>query len=357
MPEDLDATAPLKIFYAYSHADEQFRTDLSKSVALLRRQGVIQEWHDRQITGGEVWADQISNHIEEADIIALLVSPDFMASDYCFGKEMRRALERQVQGSVDVMPIILRDTDLTGAPFSHLQCLPKDGKPIRNWDNLDSAYKDVAIGIRTAVSRIKYQRARTVQENSPDALVKEDRVLDAAIAQEIPLYQPREIAIQVRLAPSEGLSLAIYADVLGAGNRERSYSVTRSDVRTSQGFGIPWSREELRRGHLGLALRLDAPRLENTTAEKNIRIEPFRDSSVFTFLVSASAEGTYHLTAQLLCKDFSLTERILKTSARQHQGPSGSPGEITEHVIAAVPLEVRARTMSATAKGGNIGTG
>jgi hypothetical protein len=121
---------------------------------LLHRQGLISAWHDRKIAAGEEWKDQIDKNLEAAEIILLLISADFIASDYSYDKEMSRALERHEAGRVQVIPVILRDVDWHPAPFGKFQPLPKDGRPVTSWENKDSAWKDVALGIRKAVEEI-----------------------------------------------------------------------------------------------------------------------------------------------------------------------------------------------------------
>ena len=76
------SSAPLSLFYSYAHADEGLRDQLEKHLRQLQRQGLISEWHDRKILPGEMWADKIDTNLETASIILLLVSPDFLASDY-----------------------------------------------------------------------------------------------------------------------------------------------------------------------------------------------------------------------------------------------------------------------------------
>jgi hypothetical protein len=142
---------PVTLFYSYSHKDEKFRDALAKHLALLKRQGLIKEWYDRQIGAGDEWREAIDEHLEAADIILLLVSADFIASDYCFDKEMGRALERHDGGEALVIPIIVRPVNWTGAPFGRLQALPKNGKPVTVWDNRDSAWVNVAEGISKMV--------------------------------------------------------------------------------------------------------------------------------------------------------------------------------------------------------------
>lgn len=142
------------LFYSYAHKDERFRDALAMHLALLKRQGLIKEWYDRQIDAGEEWRESIDEHLEAADIILLLVSANFIDSDYCFDKEMGRALERHDRGEAVVIPIIVRPVNWTGAPFGRLQALPKNGKPVTIWDNRDLAWMNVAEGIGKVVTAL-----------------------------------------------------------------------------------------------------------------------------------------------------------------------------------------------------------
>jgi hypothetical protein len=135
------------LFYSYSHSDEKFRDTLAKHLALLKRRGMIKEWYDREIGAGDEWRDAIDEHLEAADIILLLVSADFIASDYCWDKEMGRALERHDAGEALVVPIIVRPVNWGGARFGLLQALPKNGKAVTLWSNRDQAWVNVAEGI------------------------------------------------------------------------------------------------------------------------------------------------------------------------------------------------------------------
>jgi hypothetical protein len=140
----------IEVFYSYSHKDETLRDELNKHLTLLKRQGTIRDWHDREITGGQEWSGQIDRHLNSAGIILLLVSSDFIASDYCWDVEVKRALERHDAGDAAVIPVILRAVDWHSAPFGKLQAFPKDGKPVTSWANQDEAFTDIAKGIRRA---------------------------------------------------------------------------------------------------------------------------------------------------------------------------------------------------------------
>ncbi|WP_437282526.1 pentapeptide repeat-containing protein [Sorangium sp. So ce375] len=147
--------APVRLFFSYSHEDEGLRNDLEKHLAPLERDGLVRGWHDRRIEPGDEWAGRIDRNLEEADVILLLVSADFLASDYCFDREMKRALERHDAGKARVIPVLLRPTDWHSAPFARLQALPADGKPVTSWQNQDEAWTEVAKGIRRAVDALR----------------------------------------------------------------------------------------------------------------------------------------------------------------------------------------------------------
>ena len=145
--------SPITLFYSYAHEDELLRNQLEKHLSLLRRRGLITEWHDRQILAGEEWARDIDQHLETASIILLLISPDFLASDYCYNMEMQRAVARHESGEARVIPILLRPCDWHGTPFGQLQCLPRDGKAVTTWRNRDEAFLDIAQGLRGAIEQ------------------------------------------------------------------------------------------------------------------------------------------------------------------------------------------------------------
>ncbi|HEY1348801.1 MAG TPA: toll/interleukin-1 receptor domain-containing protein [Ktedonobacteraceae bacterium] len=147
---------PLRIFYSYAAQDNDLRITLDNHLALLRQEGLITTWHDRLIQGGQEWSREIDAHLEAADIILLLISEAFLASDYCYGVEMKRALKRHEEGSARVIPIILRHVDWFKAPFGSLQALPTKGEPIvgGRWHDVDEAFSDAARSIRRIVEKL-----------------------------------------------------------------------------------------------------------------------------------------------------------------------------------------------------------
>lgn len=143
----------VKAFISYSHKDEALRKELENHLAILQRSGVIEMWHDRRIIAGSNLDSAISEQLESAQIILLLISADFLASDYCYDIEMGRAMEKHHDGSAVVIPVILRPCDWSSSPFGKLLATPKDGKPVTMFGNQDEAFTDVAKGVRLAAAR------------------------------------------------------------------------------------------------------------------------------------------------------------------------------------------------------------
>lgn len=142
-----------KLFFSYSHADETLRNMLEKHLSGLKRQGVIETWHDRRINAGEEFVGAIDRHLENADIILLLVSADFLDSDYCYNIEMERALTRHRAGEAHIIPVILRHCDWHDTPFGKLLAVPTDGKPVTAWADHDAAFLDIVRHIKAVIQK------------------------------------------------------------------------------------------------------------------------------------------------------------------------------------------------------------
>lgn len=132
-------------------------------------QNVIETWHDRRIVAGDEFDGQISEHLEAADIILLLVSPYFLASSYCYDVEMTRAMERHSEGSARVMPVILDLCDWHSAPFGKLLAMPRDGQPVSKYPNMHDAFLQVTTAIRAAVP---VDASNKLESQSPQPLTK-----------------------------------------------------------------------------------------------------------------------------------------------------------------------------------------
>ncbi len=165
----------IKLFYCYAHEDKTLRDELEIHLSGLKRQYRLTNWYDRQILPGEDWEQAIDKNLTTADLILLLISPHFMASDYCYGKEMQRALERHQAGTCRVIPILLRPTYYwEEAPFSTIQLLPTDAIPITRWVDRDEAFHNVVMGIGTTI------KAWLGTSNSREDKLKQHKTLTVA---------------------------------------------------------------------------------------------------------------------------------------------------------------------------------
>lgn len=143
-----------RVFVSYSHKDEELRDQLEVQLSMLRRQGLIEVWHDRRLLAGDQLDWTIIEELDRADIVLLLISPDFLASDYCYKIEKGRALERHQEGTARMISVILRPCDWTHTDLAQYLVTPTDGKPITLWPNSDEAFLDVAKSIRRAIEEI-----------------------------------------------------------------------------------------------------------------------------------------------------------------------------------------------------------
>lgn len=150
MPET-SLVPPLRVFLSYSHRDEELCERFLVHLSQLKREGLIAPWSDRLIAAGIDWAGAIDENLNSAHVIILLVSPDFLASDYCNDVEMDRAMERDQKGEARVLPLILKPCDWETSRFARLQALPKGGKPVVDWPSQDHGFEDAVQGLRRLI--------------------------------------------------------------------------------------------------------------------------------------------------------------------------------------------------------------
>src|SRR5438270_13615849 len=195
----------IKLFYCYARKDKSLRDELEIHLSWLRRRYRLTTWHDREILPGEEWEQAIDKNLNTAHLILLLISPDFMASDYCYGKEMKRALERHKAGTCRVVPILLRPTFWEEAPFSHLQLLPTGARPITRWPDRDEAFQDVVTEIN-----------RTIKDLLISLKTKKDWLNEGIALYNLKRYQEALAAYEqaIRLDPNYALAYNNKGEVL-----------------------------------------------------------------------------------------------------------------------------------------------
>ncbi len=164
-------TPSLQLFYSYSHHDVALLGALRTALHQLVHDGLIADWYDGELHAGSRWSAEIAERLEAADVILLLVSPDFLASDFCRSYEMRVALQRDSAGDALVIPILLRPVaDWQRTEFGHLTILPRDGRPVTVWGNCDQAYASIVADVRRGIERLQglRHRNRLQRDDPPD---------------------------------------------------------------------------------------------------------------------------------------------------------------------------------------------
>ncbi len=151
---DIPASKPT-IFISYAHADEELKKELDKHLKMLKRSGKVETWNDRELIAGQEWDDIIMSELNKANIILLLISIDFNASDFIWDKELASAMKRHDEGTAYVVPVILRRCEWHNLPYAKLQSLPRNSKPITEYENRDEAFTEIAVGIEKLVDYIR----------------------------------------------------------------------------------------------------------------------------------------------------------------------------------------------------------
>jgi len=144
----------LPIFFSYSHEDDAYRHDLEKHLKILERHNLIEGWSDRKIAPGSNWQEDINFYLTKAKVILLLISADFLESDYCYETETIFALEQHEKGLATVIPILIRPCYWEIAHFKDLQILPSDGRAVSEWENKDAAWLNVVKGLNQVIEKI-----------------------------------------------------------------------------------------------------------------------------------------------------------------------------------------------------------
>lgn len=149
-----DSKSGARIFISYAHEDEGLKKELDKYLKVLKRSSKVEVWNDRELIGGQEWDQTIMSELDKANIILLLISVDFNASDFIWDKELASAMKRHEEGTAHVVPIILRKCEWRNMPYAKLQALPRNATPVTEYANRDTAFTEIAVGIEKLVDYV-----------------------------------------------------------------------------------------------------------------------------------------------------------------------------------------------------------
>lgn len=151
--KDKGSNVAITNLLCYHAEDESMVRQLRMQLNPLLRKGLITLWDFGNISPGTDWEQELKKHLDEAQMILLLISPPFLNSDYCYNMQMQRAVERHERKEARVVPVILRPVDWEIPPIDKLLPLPVGARPISTWRPRDAGFKNVADGIKKVIEQ------------------------------------------------------------------------------------------------------------------------------------------------------------------------------------------------------------
>ena len=162
----------IPVFFSYSHKDEIYKKTFETHLSILQKQGYISIWTDRKIMVGDDWEDEINLNLQSAKIIFLLVSANFLASEYCYDTETVYAIEQHQKGNAVVIPLILKPCLWEKSNFKHIQACPENGKPISTWKNKDQAWLNVSQHIVEVIEKLSVPILKETNKITEETILK-----------------------------------------------------------------------------------------------------------------------------------------------------------------------------------------
>jgi tetratricopeptide (TPR) repeat protein len=197
----------VKIFYCYAPEDRALLDQLDKQLSPLKRLREITSWSDCDIHAGKEWAQEIQTHLAEASIVLVLVSPDFIASDYCYDEQMQVAFKKHLAGKACIIPIVVRPVTWEDTVLGNLQALPTNRKPVTSWANRDEAFWDVAKGVRQVVKRLLPTKVENPTDIDTWKKPLQEAIVEVGAEPDEPLlHQAQQLLVEV--LPTSPLSPA-----------------------------------------------------------------------------------------------------------------------------------------------------
>lgn len=166
---------PIKVFISYSHEDIDALDRLKMHLTPLLKQNQIELWNDNEIEVGAIWDKEIKKRLEDADIFIALISSSYLASNFAYEIELKKAIERHRKEELVVVPIIIRYCDWQSTPLANIQVLPSDGQPVISRSRFtDEAYYDIVKGISNVIDNINYVKEQGLDKPILDIVNQAD---------------------------------------------------------------------------------------------------------------------------------------------------------------------------------------
>jgi hypothetical protein len=281
----------IQIFCSYAHEDRQFRDELVKHLELLRESLLIRAWHDGELTAGQDWQQEIETHMREAHVILLLVSVDFLGSQFVREHELPIALAKHKSGDALVIPVIMRPVQWEQAGLNFLQALPDGLRPVATWAPQDLAYVNICEGVFAAVLVWQGRKKATGAAMARPTSVRR-RVLDLALSRRVPVGKATFLAVMVRRVGEGGLRAILAQD--------SSYGIDPDAVESSKSFPLEFPRNpDGRLSPVDLTIKLETGDFICRAPDKILPVPAQGDSVVCVFLLEAKRAGSLAVAVEI----------------------------------------------------------
>lgn len=315
----------IQVFCIYSHQDRALRDELVKHLELLRQSLLIRAWHDGELTGGQDWQQEIETQLRDAHVILLLVSIDFLNSDFVRQHELPVALERHKKGEALVIAVIMQPVQWAQSGLDFLQTLPEGLRPVVLWSPQDLAYVNICEGILAAVLVWQGRKVPGIPTVRPTAVRR--RVVDLALSRRVPIGNTTILAVMVRRADEGGLRAVLDADP--------SLGLSPEQLESANSFPLEFPRgADGFLTSLDLTIAIESEDFSCRAPHKTLPVSPKGDSAACVFLLEAKHDGPLVLLVKIVHADKMLLARVLRAEG------------VTEAVFEPVVEEVPCREVS-----------
>jgi hypothetical protein len=295
----------IRVFCSYSHQDRALRDELVKHLELLRQALLIRAWHDGELSGGQDWQQEIETHLREAHVILLLVSIDFLNSQFVRQHELPLALEKHKNGEALVIPVIMRPVQWAQSGLDFLQTLPEGLRPVVLWSPQDLAYVNICEGLFAAVM-VWQGRQVPARPTSRLATSVRRRVVDLALSRRVPVGKATILAVMVRRVGEGGLRAVLQADA--------SFGISPEEVESSDSFALEFPRgADGRPASLDLGIAIESEDFSCRAPQKTLPVPSKGDSAVCVFLLEAKRSGPVVLVVNISEMGRVLFTRVLRS--------------------------------------------
>ncbi|MFO0760470.1 MAG: phosphodiester glycosidase family protein [Byssovorax sp.] len=341
MPPDL---RPQRLVLCAAPEDGALRAALDDHLSALERDDRVTVFHDGKVGPGEDRDAVVAREIAAADLIVLLISASFLASDACFTREIEPAIARHRRGEALVVLVLVRPVDWKSEAFEDLPCLPANLLAVTMWNNVDMALRTVEQGLRRALEARALGRP-FVAEEEPDPpplpaapSTAEERALDAAIPARVTVGELTEVLAMVVTPRSGGLRALIELS-------PEAFTSDPSDVKSTR-FELEFPRDaEGRPRPASITVALESIHFDPPKVEKKLLVSPRKDSTVCTLLVTPRREGHLSLQMELRSNDDVLWSQRLQTFGGH---PAAAPAEARAFVVTRLPLSTESTWIKRT---------